>query len=128
VGALFASGLIVVRPEAFDDNLWAACDCVLGRGENLEMPTAKIYPKRVYEAIEGVRERSWDWLRPRPQIREKLLRRRCPEMTRCLKRIDACNCGKISTAPTCRWIITLLVERQAQHDGHADRRLRRRQV
>ncbi|HPB10348.1 MAG TPA: hypothetical protein PLT74_03740, partial [Kiritimatiellia bacterium] len=63
VGALFASGLIVDGLQAFDDNLWAACDCVLGRGENLEMPTAKIYPKRVYEAIEGVREAKLDWLR-----------------------------------------------------------------
>ena len=32
VGALLASGLIVDGMHAFDDNLWAACDSVLGRG------------------------------------------------------------------------------------------------
>ena len=34
-GALFASGLIVDGLRVFDNNLWAASDCVLGYGENL---------------------------------------------------------------------------------------------
>jgi len=34
-GALFASGLIVDGQHAFNDNLWAACDCALGVGEKL---------------------------------------------------------------------------------------------
>jgi ribonucleoside-triphosphate reductase len=38
-GALFASGLIVDGQHAFNDNLWAACDCALGIGEKLELPT-----------------------------------------------------------------------------------------
>lgn len=37
-GALFASGLIVDGQRAFNDNLWAACDCALGIGEKLELP------------------------------------------------------------------------------------------
>jgi ribonucleoside-diphosphate reductase alpha chain len=37
-GALFASGLIVDGQHAFNDNLWAACDCALGIGEKLELP------------------------------------------------------------------------------------------
>lgn len=35
-GSLLASGLIVDGLYAFDNNLWAACDCVLGIGENLD--------------------------------------------------------------------------------------------
>jgi ribonucleoside-diphosphate reductase alpha chain len=37
-GATFASGLIVDGQHAFNDNLWAACDCALGIGEKLELP------------------------------------------------------------------------------------------
>ena len=91
VGALFASGLIVDGLQAFDDNLWAACDCVLGRGENLEAPTAKIYPKRVYEAIESVREAKLDWLRRAHKFAKNYFGGDTLKMTRCLKRIDACK-------------------------------------
>jgi len=35
-GSLLASGLIVDGLYAFDNNLWAACDCVLGIGEDLD--------------------------------------------------------------------------------------------
>jgi len=35
-GALMASGLIVDGLHAFNNNLWAACDCVLGIGEKIE--------------------------------------------------------------------------------------------
>jgi len=34
--SVFASGLIVAGLNAFNDNLWAACDCVLGIGEKLK--------------------------------------------------------------------------------------------
>ena len=34
-GTPFASGLIVAGLEAFNNNLWAACDCALGQGEEL---------------------------------------------------------------------------------------------
>ena len=35
-GAFFASGIIEQGLEAFDKNLWAACDCLLGVGEPIE--------------------------------------------------------------------------------------------
>lgn len=38
VGAMMASGLIVDAVKAFDNNLWSACDAVLGRGQKIEMP------------------------------------------------------------------------------------------
>ncbi|MGL1888399.1 MAG: hypothetical protein OCD76_17920 [Reichenbachiella sp.] len=37
-GSLMASGLIVHALNAFDNNLWAACDSVLGMGDKLEIP------------------------------------------------------------------------------------------
>lgn len=36
--AMFASGLIVHAQQAFDGNLYAACDCFLGIGEKLDIP------------------------------------------------------------------------------------------
>ena len=112
VGALFASGLIVDGLQAFDDNLWAACDCVLGRGENLETPTAKIYPKRVYEAIEGVREAKLDWLRRAYKFAKNYFGGDALKMTRCLKRIDACKLWEDLNRTNMPVDYTLLVERQ----------------
>jgi len=40
--SVFASGLIVDGLNAFDDNLWAACDCLLHIGEQLDMD--RIHP------------------------------------------------------------------------------------
>jgi ribonucleoside-diphosphate reductase alpha chain len=112
VGALFASGLIVDGLQAFDDNLWAACDCVLGRGENLEAPTAKIYPKRVYEAIESVREAKLDWLRRARKFAKNYFGGDTLKMTRCLKRIDACKLWEDLNRTNTPVDYTLLVERQ----------------
>jgi ribonucleoside-diphosphate reductase alpha chain len=56
-GALFASGLIVDGQHAFDENLWAACDCALGVGHKLDalakpeeptMPEKNGYTDKVY--------------------------------------------------------------------------------
>jgi len=41
-GSLFASGLIVDGLRAFEDNLWAACDAVLGHGTPLVEPVAPV--------------------------------------------------------------------------------------
>lgn len=112
VGALFASGLIVDGLQAFDDNLWAACDCVLGRGENLEKPTAKIYPKRVYEAIEGVRKAKLDWLRRARKFAQNYFGGDTLKMTRCLKRVDACKLWEDLNRTDTPVDYTQLIERQ----------------
>ena len=36
-GSMLASGVIVNATRVFNDNLWAACDCVLGIGEKLDV-------------------------------------------------------------------------------------------
>ncbi len=112
VGALLASGLIVDGLHAFDDNLWAACDCVLGRGENLEEPTPKIYPKRVYEAVEGVREAKQDWVRRAHKFARNYFGNDALKMTRCLKRVNACKQWEDLTRTYAPVDYTQLIERQ----------------
>ncbi|MDR2849250.1 MAG: recombinase [Verrucomicrobiota bacterium] len=90
-GALFASGLIVDGLKAFDDNLWAACDCVLDHGEKLDVPTPKVHAKRVYEAIEQVRLSKLDWIRRARKFAKNYFDGDALKMTRCLKRVDACK-------------------------------------
>jgi len=112
VGALFASGLIVDGLLAFDDNLWSACDCVLGRGENLDTPTPKIYPKRVYEAIEMVRASKQDWVRRAHKFAKNYFGNETLKMTRCLKRVDACKHWEDLTRTDMPVDYTQLIERQ----------------
>ena len=111
-GALLASGLIVDGLHAFDDNLWAACDCVLGRGENLASTTPKIYPKRVFEAIEGVQQTKRDWVRRAHKFAKNYFDNDCLKMTRCLKRVNACKQWEDLTRTYAPVDYTQLIERQ----------------
>jgi ribonucleoside-diphosphate reductase alpha chain len=112
VGALLASGLIVDGMHAFDDNLWAACDSVLGRGENLDTPTAKVYPKRVYEAMEELRTAKLDWIRRAHKFASNYFGGDRIKLTRCLKRVSACKHWEDLTRSYAPVDYTLLVERQ----------------
>ena len=112
VGALLASGLIVDGQHAFDDNLWAACDCALGRGENLKQETPKTHPKRVYEAIEEVRLAKLDWVRRARKFAENYFDRDVLKMTRCLKRVSTCKMWEDLTRTYAPVDYTQLIERQ----------------
>ena len=90
-GALMSSGLIVDGMVAFDDNLWAACDCVLGRGEDLEAPVPNTYPKRVYEAMIALRDAKRDWVRRAHKFARNYFGGDNLKMTRCLKRVHNCK-------------------------------------
>ena len=48
-GSIMASGLIVDGLRAFDNNLWAACDCALGIGEIIDVKLLKSKIKRDFE-------------------------------------------------------------------------------
>ncbi len=112
VGALMSSGLIVDGLRAFDDNLWAACDCALGRGEDLDAVTPHIYPKRVYEAIEDVRKERLDWVRRAKKFAKNYFGGDVLKMTRCLKRVHNCKLWE-DLNRTCTAVdYTKLVERQ----------------
>lgn len=112
VGALLASGLIVDGLHAFDDNLWAACDCVLGRGENLDEPTPKKYAKRIYEAVEQVRLAKLDWVRRARKFALNYFDNDVLKMTRCLKRVNVCKQWEDLTRTYLPVDYTQLIERR----------------
>jgi len=112
VGAIMSSGLIVDGLHAFDDNLWAACDCVLGRGEDLEAVTPPIYPKRVFEAIESVRTQKKDWVRRAHKFAQNYFGNDLLKMTRCLKRVHSCKMWEDLTRTTTPVDYTQLIEKQ----------------
>lgn len=75
-GALLASGLIVDGIHAFDD-LWVACDAVLGMGEPVEKPerpgngSIRIDAARDWEEDCKIYERKIDWVRRVKQFAER---------------------------------------------------------
>lgn len=111
--AVFASGLIVDGLHAFSDNLWAACDCALGIGEELadlplegEAPVMPIYAdytnnEEFISAInnfaidlhiftEATNQRhelfmKHDWIRRAKQFAERYFEGNIRKMTHCLK-------------------------------------------
>lgn len=87
-GAIFASGLVEEGKMAFDDNLWAACDAVLGKGEDLTTPTPKKHSKRSYEALEAVRENKLKWVEEAREFSDHYFGGDIKKMTRCLKRVS----------------------------------------
>lgn len=91
VGAIMSSGLIVDGLHAFDDNLWAACDCALGRGEDLNAPPPAAYPARVREAVEQVQASKRDWVRRADKFAKNYFDDDALKMTRCLKRVHTCK-------------------------------------
>ncbi len=91
VGAIMSSGLIVDGLHAFDDNLWAACDAALGRGEDLNAPPSAEYPKRVREAVENVQSTKRDWVRRAKKFAHNYFGNDILKMTRCLKRVHTCK-------------------------------------
>jgi ribonucleoside-triphosphate reductase (thioredoxin) len=68
--SVFASGLIVAANSAFDENLWLACDCMLGIGEILDVDKLRV---KIASDLEtnGVK-----WIEEglNPQSPDKLLR------------------------------------------------------
>ncbi|MDA3961697.1 MAG: hypothetical protein PF961_12975 [Planctomycetota bacterium] len=91
VGAMMASGLIVDGMKAFDDNLWAACDCALERGEDLAAPVDPALPKRAYEALEQVLHAKRDWVRRAQKFSKNYFDSDTLKMTRCLKHVNNCK-------------------------------------
>lgn len=91
-GALFASGLIVDGQHAWKNNLWAACDCALNRGESLDMPALPenaserdfaAYQDRVQEVLA-----KKDWIRRAKKFADNYFKGDLREMTYCLKRVS----------------------------------------
>ncbi len=111
-GALMSSGLIVDGMVAFDDNLWAACDCVLNRGENLDAPLPNNYPKRVYEAMVALRDAKRDWVRRAHKFARNYFGGDTLKMTRCLKRVNNCKLWEDLTRTYAPVDYTQMLERE----------------
>lgn len=109
-GSLLASGLIVDGHRAFNNNLWAACDCALDIGEPLTIKKLKEKIKKsdeegsTYWIKEGLflnspkqlllawlkhninnYEEKVDWVRRARQFAERYFDNNIKEMTYCLK-------------------------------------------
>ncbi len=97
--SVFASGLIVDALKAFSDNLWAACDCALGVGENLDLdlkepeyPTTRNYKDlaKYFEARE--KYELWflkkDFIRRVKQFSDRYFDGDLKKTTYCLKHVS----------------------------------------
>lgn len=97
--SVFASGLIVDGLAAYDNNLWRACDTVLGYGENISTPVEKPeYPakKNMKELAEYFLARevydTWfyktDWVRRVKQFAERYFEGDVKRATYCMKHVS----------------------------------------
>jgi len=84
-----ASGLIVDGLKAFDDNLWAACDCALGIGEKLELTDEQKNLKngQLKKVVDKLTEKE-DWVRRAKQYAERYFSNDLRKMTYCLKDVN----------------------------------------
>lgn len=85
-GTFLASGLIVDGLDAFNENLWRACDTALGIGEDLTEPV--IPPEQHYtvtSAMMNVWHKRRQWVRRARQFAERYFGGDLRKMTHCLK-------------------------------------------
>ncbi len=68
--ALYASGLIVDGLDAFDNNLWAACDTVLGFGMKLTYTKEEVQKELDEKSV----EEAWRALEARPKVLRTLIK------------------------------------------------------
>lgn len=98
-GAILASGVIVNALNAFDNNLWAACNAVLGMGTKIVEP-AKPDTEIINKIINIANYKKWEiaykeweskvnWIRQANQFGERYFAGNIRKMTYCLKSV--CN-------------------------------------
>lgn len=89
-GMPLASGLIVDGLHAFDNNLWKACDAVLGQGETLDEPMVADIGSISLEVhkLHKKWELKMDWVRRAKQFAERYFEGDVRNMTYCLKDIN----------------------------------------
>ncbi len=88
-GILMASGLIVDGLKAFEDNLWKACDAVLGLGEEIKEPEEpdcnSISEWNEYSSSLQLYNLKIDWIRRAKQFSDRYFEKDIKEMTYALK-------------------------------------------
>lgn len=93
-GAMYASGIIEEALEAFDNNLWAACDTVLGRAtadfsQAPEIPAGT--SSRVARAMIDEFSGKFHWMQRARKFAANYFGGDVIKMTRCLKRVNNCK-------------------------------------
>jgi hypothetical protein len=93
VGAIMSSGLIVDALHVFGDNLWEACDCVLGRNGDLTIATERAdgMAESEFAMLEERRLAKLDWIRRARKFAGNYFGGDELKMTRCLKRVHNCK-------------------------------------
>ncbi len=93
--SVMASGLIVDGLHAFDNNLWDACDAVLGQGKPLLPPVEQdqklalnIDLMRKHDKDLKSYENKLDWIRRAKQFAERYFNNDIKLMTYCLKDVN----------------------------------------
>lgn len=91
-GSVMASGLIVDGLHAFENNLWNACDAVLGKGEKIVEPvrpvvtdTINLQASQNYDKDCEKFSLKIDWIRRAKQFAERYFNNDVRKMTFCLK-------------------------------------------
>ncbi len=92
-GSVMASGLVVDGLHAFDNNLWVACDAVLGRGEPLVAPTREscmqqLLSEEAYRDLTLQWFYKFDWVRRAKQFADRYFKGDVRQMTYCLKAVS----------------------------------------
>ena len=103
--SLMASGLIVDGLQAFNNNLWVACDTVNGWGEKLSPDSSEHLLKR-------------DWTRRAKKFAANYFKGSILEMTNCLK--DCHNFHKWSTINRTMKLVSFANELKEKHFVDAD--------
>ena len=90
-GAMYASGIIDEAYEAFDNNLWAACDAVLGRASadfsaSPEIPAGT--SGKVARAMIDEYAAKFHWMERAKKFASNYFGGDVLKMTRCLKRVN----------------------------------------
>ncbi len=93
-GAMYASGIIEGALDAFDNNLWVACDAVLGRASADYSQPPVIPPgtsSRVAKAMIEVFAAKHAWIQRAGKFAVNYFDQDVLKMTRCLKRVNNCK-------------------------------------
>lgn len=91
-GSVMASGLIVDGLHAFGDNLWKACESVLGLGEPLVEPSKEVITGTInlkesqkFDRDLEIYKQKLDWVRRAKQFAQRYFEGDVRKMTYCLK-------------------------------------------
>lgn len=88
-GSVFASGLIVHAHDAFNNNLYDACSCLLGYGEKLSMPDFNDKNIKISFVESDKTYKKIRWIAQAKKFAARHFHNDVLKMTYCLKAVDS---------------------------------------